>query len=393
MKIVIAALSAPEHLNGVSRHAANVVRGLLTRTEASEIHMLVGAWQQQAFEQAVARGDSRLHIHPISVGRGLFSRNLWYYSELPRIAMQLDADVVHLAYPVPVSSGAFHCPVVVSLHDLYPYDMPENFGFPKSVFNRLVVRQCLRLADAIACVSESTRGRLGHWLGKDFADRAVTILNAVEPVSVACAKGPPAMRRCRSFFLCIAQHRRNKNIALALEIFDLVLRSGIVCSEMALVIIGVPGPETTLIERQIRKLRLERQVVLLSGITDSELQWCYRNCKLLLAPSIVEGFGLPVAEALLAGCRVVCSDIPAFREVGREACRYVALGQGQLDGFTEAVREALGACRLAPSSMPWLEVDAVAEKYILLYRRLLSCHVRPGYRTLPASPIGGPSGL
>ena len=393
MKIVIAALSAPVHLNGVSRHAANVVRGLLTRTEASEIHMLVGAWQLQAFEQAVARDDSRLHIHPISIGRRLFSRNLWYYSELPRIAMQLDADVVHLAYPVPVASGAFHCPIVVSLHDLYPYDIPGNFGFPKSVFNRLVVRQCLRLADAIACVSESTRERLGHWLGTDFADRAVTILNAVEPVSVACAKGPATLRRCRSFVLCIAQHRRNKNIALALEIFDRVLRLGIVSSETALVIIGVPGPETAQIQRQIRKLMLERQVVLLSGISDSELQWCYRNCKLLLAPSIVEGFGLPVAEALLAGCRVVCSDIPAFREVGRDACQYVALGRGEIDGFTEAIRKALGSCRQAPSSLPWLEVDAVAEKYILLYRHLLSCHVRPGYKPLPTSPIGGPSGV
>jgi glycosyltransferase involved in cell wall biosynthesis len=393
MNIIIAALSSPEHLNGVSRHAANVVRGLLTRTEPTEIHMLVGGWQQQAFEEAVARIDSRLHIHAISIGRDLWARNLWYYTELPRIALQLNADVVHLAYPVPMSSGSFHCPVVVSLHDLYAFDIPENFGFPKSVFNRVVVRQCLRSADAIACVSESTRERLGHWLGRAFADRAVTILNAVEPVSVECAKSPPPLRRCRSFVLCIAQHRRNKNISLALDIFDRMLRSGLVSFETDLVIIGVPGPETTQIERQIRRLRLERQVLLLSGISDSELQWCYRNCKVLLAPSIVEGFGLPIAEALLAGCKVVCSDIPAFREVGRESCRYVALGQAELDGFITAIREALSSCRLAPSSMPWLGVGAIAEKYIHLYQYLVSSTVRSGYRGLPTSPIGGNNSL
>jgi glycosyltransferase involved in cell wall biosynthesis len=292
-----------------------------------------------------------------------------------------------------MSSGAFHCPVAVSLHDLYAFDIPENFGFPKSIFNRLVVRQCLRSADAIACVSESTRDRLLHWLGKNFADRAVTILNAVEPVSVESAKSPQSLRRCRSFFLCIAQHRRNKNIALALDIFDRMLRSGIISSETDLVIIGVQGPETTQIERQIRRLGLERQILLFSGISDSELQWCYRNCKLLLAPSIIEGFGLPIAEALLAGCKVVCSDIPAFREVGRESCRFVALGQGELDGFITAIREALSSCRLAPSSMPWLEVGAIAEKFIHLYQCLVSSTVRSGYRALPTSPISGKGGI
>ena len=56
-----------------------------------------------------------------------------------------------------------------------------------------------------------------------------------------------------------------------------------------------------------------------------ELQWCYRKCELLLAPSSIEGFGLPVAEALLAGCRIVCSDILAFRELEGKNCHYVPL--------------------------------------------------------------------
>src|SRR5581483_8886434 len=103
MKIVIAALSAPEHLNGVSRHAANVARGLLTRPEISEVHMLVGSWQQNSYADAIARQDSRLHVHPVSIRRNTTSRNLWYYSELPNVAAQLNAEIVHLAYPMPVA--------------------------------------------------------------------------------------------------------------------------------------------------------------------------------------------------------------------------------------------------------------------------------------------------
>lgn len=392
MKIVVAALSEPAHLNGVSRHSANLVRGLLTRGAVTEVHMIVGAWQQKTYEDAVERADVRLHVHPVNVGRGTISRNLWYYSELPRIARQLDADVVHLAYPVPMSHKAFHCSVVVSLHDLYAFDSRANFSFLKGLVNRLVVRQCLRVADAIACVSESTRERLRQRLGQKLATRAVTVLNGVEPLSMACARPPHALRGCPSFILCIAQHRRNKNISLAIKVFDRLLRTGVVSSAARFVVIGVPGPETVRIEHQIREARLEQKVLLLTGISDSELQWCYRNCELLLAPSTIEGFGLPVVEALLSGCRTVCSDIPAFREVGGDGCHYVPLGRGEVEGFVLAIQETLSAPRKMPVSMPWLAVEAIGEKYVNLYRRLLTSPVGADLSSPLSSPAGRQNG-
>jgi len=387
----VAALSEPAHLNGVSRHSANLVRGLLTRGAVTEIHMLVGEWQLKAFENAVARADTRLHLHALSVGRGTFSRNLWYYWELPRIARQLDADVVHLAYPVPLSRKAFDCGVVVSLHDLYAFDSPKNFAFPKGLVNRLVVRQCLRSADAIACVSESTRKHLSRRLGQKLATRAVTVLNAVESPRIACARPPHALRGSRPFILCIAQHRHNKNISLGIRVFDYVLRSGTVPSQTRFVVIGVAGPETGRIERQIRDAALDQKVILLTGISDSELQWCYRNCELLLAPSTIEGFGLPVVEALLAGCKTVCSDIPAFREVGGDGCHYVGLGQGEVEGFGLAIHETLNSPRKMPVSMPWLSVEAIGEKYVGLYRRVSASCISAGLSASLDSPTGKPN--
>jgi glycosyltransferase involved in cell wall biosynthesis len=392
MKVVVAAVSAPQHLNGVSRHAANVVRGLLTRPEISEVHLLAGAWQQQTYADAIARHDARLHIHPVTSSRATVHRNCWYYSELPRIASQLDADVVHLAYPMPVSERGFPCPTVVSLHDLYAFDIPENFGFLKSILNRQVVRQCLKSVDAIACVSESTRQQLSHWLGSSFADKAVTILNSVESAPANCARGPQPLHKGQPFLLCVAQHRRNKNIPLTLRIFEQCLRAGAIPPETQLAVVGVAGPETRRIQREIRSARLDRKVVVLCGISDSELQWCYRNCELLLAPSIVEGFGLPVVEALLAGCRVVCSDIAAFREVGMDVCHYIPLGPGEIDAFTDAIRVARKAPRILPLSMPRLSASVISEKYIMLYRHLQTRVANKEYGALRISHIGSHDG-
>jgi glycosyltransferase involved in cell wall biosynthesis len=319
-------------------------------------------------------------------------RNCWYYSELPRIAAQLEADVVHLAYPMPVLARAFPCPTVVSLHDLYAFEIPGNFGFLKSLLNRQVVRQCLKSVDAIACVSESTRLQLSHWLGDSFADKAVTILNSAESACANSVRGPQPLHKGQPFLLCVAQHRRNKNIPLALRIFEQCLHTGVIPPETQLAVVGVPGPETRRIQRQIRASRLDRKVVVLCGITDTELQWCYRNCELLLAPSIVEGFGLPVVEALLAGCRVVCSDIAAFREVGMDRCHYVPLGPGELDAFTASIRLARKAPRILPLSMPLLSASVISEKYIMLYRRLQTRLANKDCGALRISHIGSHDG-
>jgi glycosyltransferase involved in cell wall biosynthesis len=393
MKVVVAAVSAPEHLNGVSRHAANVVRGLLTRAEITDVHLLVGAWQQRTYTEAVARQDARLHIHPVAIGRGTLQRNAWYYQELPRVAEQLNADIAHLAYPMPVAGKDFRCPTVVSLHDLYPFDIPANFGIVKAALNRQVVRQCLRSVGAVACVSESTRQQLGRWFGNGLADKAVTVLNAVEPVPMSCGRGPRPLHRGHPFVLCVAQHRKNKNIALAIRVFERSLKTAVLPPETQLAVVGVDGPETRRIRAMIAGSQLGHRVVLLSGICDAELQWCYRNCELLLAPSSIEGFGLPVVEALLAGCRVVCSDIPAFREVGMEACHYVALGTGEVETFTAAIAKARATPHILPVSMPWLSASAIAEKYMVLYRHLQTRVVGAGYGAFRVWPLSGGDGV
>ena len=184
LKIVIAIVGSSEHLSGVSRHAANMARCLLTRNEVAEVHLIAAEWQFRSLRDAMPLNDCRLRLHSVSPGRSSVSRNLWYYRQLPVLAAQLQADVVHLAYPVPLNPRAFHCPTVVTLHDLYPYDIPDNFGFPKVIFNRMVLRQCLGAVDAVACVSESTLRRLDIHDPQCALEKAVTIYTCVEA-------GPP----------------------------------------------------------------------------------------------------------------------------------------------------------------------------------------------------------
>jgi glycosyltransferase involved in cell wall biosynthesis len=140
---------------------------------------------------------------------------------------------------------------------------------------------------------------------------------------------------------------------------------------MKLVVVGIDGPETREIKQLISDLGLSRSVLLLQGLSDPELQWCYRRCEALVTPSKTEGFGLPVAEGLLVGCRIVCSDIPAFREVGGPHCRYVKLGSGEEEALAAAIQAALQEPQREPLSLPHLSAEVLANQYVSLYRTLI----------------------
>jgi len=370
MNIVVAAVSSNRAISGVSRHAANLAKCLLMRSEVSGLHVLVAPWEEKYVTAAISRRDPRLCIHAVSLQPGTLHRNAWYYRRLPAIAEQLHADLVHLAYPSLIRPRAFKCPTVVTLHDLYPYDIPSNFGFPKVFVNRMILRQCLGNASAIACVSDSTKLRLGVRMPQ-MLPKTVTICN--------CAENGPTPRKPsfaatwvdQPFLLCVAQHRRNKNVLFALQVFKRLLTAGQVRSRMRLVVVGLPGPESGKIDRFIRAANLSERVAFVDGITDAELNWCYRNCELLLAPSTTEGFGLPLVEAQLAGCRIVCSDIPAFREVGLSGCRFVRLTADAEEEFARQVVVSISLKRPLPACLPQLSQSAVAEHYLQLYRRML----------------------
>jgi glycosyltransferase involved in cell wall biosynthesis len=372
MKILIAAASFASNISGLQRHAINVARCLLPRPEVSALHFVVAPWQRGFVEASGLTTHARLKLHVAEMDRDSLSRNLWYFRRLPELAARVEADLVHLTYPTPINAAALRCPTVTTLHDLYPYEIPMNFGFPKFIFNRLILRQCLASVDAIACVSDATRHRLNQHL-PSFTKKAIRIYNCVEPDR--CRSSEPFIPNWRGepFLLSIAQHRRNKNLHLLIRTYHRLLRSMRIPSNTDLVIIGISGPETGRIRQLVSGLRLTRSVHFLEGLSEPELQWCYRHCEALIAPSITEGFGLPIAEGLLAGCRIVCSDIPTHREIGDGRCRFVKLQDGAAEeALASAIATVLREPRTRPALLPELSAPVLAEQYISLYRRLIT---------------------
>jgi len=382
MKVLIAATSAASELSGVQRHAFNLASCLLTLPEISRIDLVVAPWQAHVTSAHAPFEPERVRIHVETLRNTPWSRNAWFYNRLPSLARTLNVDLVHAAYPVPLRRESFHCPVVVTLHDLYPYDAPRNFGLIKAWLNRRVLQQCLRGADRVACVSDATAAALRKHTAPRIWHKASRIYNSVEFSSVSSQRPANLLPEGTPFLLCVAQHRHNKNIALALRSFHLLLQRRSIDAATRFVVIGIRGPETPKIYRLVEELGLRRLVVLAEGLPDESLLWCYRNCAALVMPSLTEGFGLPAVEALMAGCNVVCSDIPALREVCGEHCQFVPLAGDSVGAFADEIMTALCLQPAAPVSLGQFSIAQVAQEYSALYREVLT-----NTGTIPAEQV------
>src|ERR1700744_2884263 len=126
MQVLIAALSSSQNPSGICRHAANLAKGLVRVRAVQRVTLLVGRWQSEYFQRAFQLRDSAVEMVSVPIDNRPVARNRWYYEHLPERASAAHPDIVHLTFPVPFRRSAFSCPVVSSLHDLYPYDLPDN---------------------------------------------------------------------------------------------------------------------------------------------------------------------------------------------------------------------------------------------------------------------------
>ncbi len=373
MRVLINAVSSARHPSGICRHAANLVRSLAMRAEVSAIRLLIGKWQEGYFRTAFGLSDQKLETRAVNISDKSLDRNRWYLQGLPKAAKDFSPDIVHLSFPIPVVRHRFACPVIASLHDLYPYDAPANFVFPRVVVNRLLLRQCLRSSDAIVCGSDFTLARLRSIMPRIAVAKAVRIYQCVETTTANIRQPLLDEINGRPFLLSVAQHRSNKNLDLLIKGFAEILSRGSLDRERCLLIVGAEGPETPHLKRLIGRLSLDKHVHFRASVTDPELCWLYANCTAFLATSTTEGFGMPLVEALLCGSRTVCSDLPVFREIAGSACRYFDLqSKSPASALADALHTALCDQPRKAQMLGRFSIREIGSQYVSLYSDVLN---------------------
>lgn len=244
---------------------------------------------------------------------------------LPWAAARARVDLLHtLATPTPV---LWRGPSAVTVHDATPWLHPDTTATTTRFYVRPLYAQALARASAIFTVSEAARDDLVRLAGVR-SERVFVTPNGVDRrfFEARAPEGPRA-----PYLLAVGTLEPRKNVAALLEVLRQLRREG---RDLELVVAG-RQPWT----QSLPVGDLAPHVRLAGTVPDEELAALYAGAACFVMPSLYEGFGLPLAEAMAAGVPAVASDIPALREVGGETVRYADPRDPQ--SFAAAIRCAL----------------------------------------------------
>jgi glycosyltransferase involved in cell wall biosynthesis len=232
---------------------------------------------------------------------------------LSLLSRQVRADITHAIYFLPpLVRGAS----VVTIHDISFERHPEFFGRSSLWRDRLLIRDAARRATKIVTVSETSRRDLIE-LWRLSPDRVVAIPNGVSP-SFQPLSDPtpfdPAVRALR--VLAVGTLQPRKNLPRLVDAVALVAR------EMP-VELRVVGPDCLQAKRIQDRLGGVAAVEIAGYVSDEQLVAEYQRADVFVYPSLYEGFGLPIIEAMASGIPVVTSTAGSLPEVAGDAALIV----------------------------------------------------------------------
>lgn len=212
-------------------------------------------------------------------------------------------------------------PGVLTLHDLQPLANPERFGLVKGSYIRFIAPRSLRRAQFVVCLS--------RFVANDAMDRVGVPVEQIRIVPCGVADPGAAFDRerlrellkgfdleDRPFIIYPAITYPHKNHTTLVAAFARIVKQN---DDVRLVFTGGAGSSDSVVQSTIEAYGLDSKVIRTGRVAESDLDLLYRTATLMAFPSLYEGFGLPLLEAMSRGCPIVASDAGSLPEVAGDA--------------------------------------------------------------------------
>lgn len=279
-------------------------------------------------------------------------RSVWMQLLLPRILSELKPDLVHFTnYLAPLASRV---PYVVSFHDMTLSLFPSYHTLKKRLLTASLIPAVGRRARMILTPSEATRRDVVRLLGV-APERVRVIPYAPASLFRPATQGPEQLAARYGlrtpYFLYVGTLEPRKNLGRALRAFARVSSE---LPEHCFVLVGERGWKYQEVLREAGQPELAGRVLFLGYVEEQQLPLLYSHATALVYPSLYEGFGLPVVEAMACGTPVLTSRSSSLAEISDGAALLVdpedeeALADGlRALGLDVTLRRSLGERGLA----------------------------------------------
>lgn len=315
----------------------------LTAVDQQNQYILYSNFGPHVWDPDHARTTFRSNNENVSVQFADFThekaRSFWQQSHA-----DLDDE---LGSPDIIQANNFYCPpklprtrLVYTLYDLNFLIYPEL----TTEANRLVcfegVFQASLTADRIIAISEFTRTHFLNIFPHYPAEHVKVLYPASRFAQTSNGRVPsqsvPHLPK-DAFWLFVGTVEPRKNLGRLLTAYAQLHHAGE--TDFPLVIAGGDGWLEENLPNTIRKLGIEKNVCFLGYVSDKQLHWLYENCFAFVYPSLFEGFGLPVIEAMSVGTAVITSNISSLPEIAGEAAQLI--DPNDAEALAQAMKQLL----------------------------------------------------
>jgi len=274
---------------------------------------LVAVSHLREAEEAIAFGP---RIRPIEVSSSPIRRLL---VDLPSLVKKEGADLLHVTYTGPLWP---HCPMVVTIHDVAWRADRSWFSARDALVLSTGTAATANRAARIITPSQHAKSEISRYLGIS-PDKISVTPEAAAPVFTAItdrAFDGHLFERCvirRPYILAVGNLQPRKNLSRLIEAFARLVSERQIPHQ--LVLAGQAKWRESEIHNVIRHLGIEERIVFTGYIPEADLIALLNGASLFVYPSLYEGFGLPVLEAMACGTPVVASNCTSIPEVAGDA--------------------------------------------------------------------------
>jgi len=308
--------------HGVARYARNLLRALSGLDSPPKV-IPISTWSDRHRKELdMLKVDTGLRFLP--TGRWL-TPLLWMTLGVPKIEHLLNThvDIVHindLVYPVATSK-----PNVITVHDIGSLTHPEFFKNDSFWIMKKCLKQAVNRDAVLLCVSQTTANALKEYVlsryAVDISNRTFVVYEGIsekfyQPPDFSILRNAGCFDLLNQpFILAVGKNSPRKNLEIVIKALNKI-QSDI---PHHLVTVGGDGWDFKNVNSLVKSLGLTDRVHFLGYVSDEMLNSLYHKATMFVYPSLFEGFGLPVLEAMASGCPVVTSNISSLPEVAGDA--------------------------------------------------------------------------
>jgi glycosyltransferase involved in cell wall biosynthesis len=288
----------------------------------------------------------------------------------PWARMTAEVDLVHVPYLLAVPRS--RVPLVFTVHDLTFLTFPDQHNRRTRFLSTLALRRASRSADAFIAVSEFTASEMMRLTG--IGPGRIQVIPEAADEAFRPTEDPGCLSRYgidAPYLLYVGTLEPRKNITVLLHAF-----AALGPADVKLVVAGGKGWKYEEIFALVGQLRLTSRVIFTGFVPDEDLPALLTNARAFVYPSLHEGFGLPVLEAMQCGAPVITTDVSSLPEVAGDAA--LVFSPTDVEGLAAAMRRVLqepglreelrGRSLRRSRGFSWRET---AERTAELYRRVL----------------------